>query len=182
MKRCFIYAAGTFYGLREPPRGGDLQIAADAGLLLCRAPWRHDRTLCSATSTRWTSVQGAGRLHPRAGREGRHRHHAGAPRGTSPRLRYLLSLRRDGRRAARPHARQPPVACLPPASRGAGLSLRPKFRLHSHRKRDAHARSARWTGASFRSSVWATAPSTSRSRGCNIRSRTGRSTAASRSA
>ena len=35
MKRCFIYAAGTFYGLREPPRGGDLQIAADAGLLLC---------------------------------------------------------------------------------------------------------------------------------------------------
>ena len=35
MKRCFIYAAGTFYGLREPPREGDLQIAADAGLLLC---------------------------------------------------------------------------------------------------------------------------------------------------
>lgn len=35
MKRCFIYAAGTFYGLREPPRKGDLQIAADAGLLLC---------------------------------------------------------------------------------------------------------------------------------------------------
>lgn len=31
MKRCFIYAAGTFYGLREPPRKGDLQIAADAG-------------------------------------------------------------------------------------------------------------------------------------------------------
>ena len=35
MKRCFIYAAGTFYGLREPPREGDLQIAADAGLHLC---------------------------------------------------------------------------------------------------------------------------------------------------
>ena len=35
MKRCFIYAAGPFYGLREPPRKGDLQIAADAGLLLC---------------------------------------------------------------------------------------------------------------------------------------------------
>ena len=57
MKRCFIYAAGTFYGLREPPRAGDLQIAADAGLLLCRAPRRHDRTLCSATSTRWTSAK-----------------------------------------------------------------------------------------------------------------------------
>ena len=35
MKRCFIYAAGTFYGLWEPPREGDLQIAADAGLHLC---------------------------------------------------------------------------------------------------------------------------------------------------
>ena len=35
MKRCFIYAAGTFYGLREPPREGELQIAADAGLHLC---------------------------------------------------------------------------------------------------------------------------------------------------
>ena len=27
MKRCFIYAAGSFYGLRERPRPGDLQIA-----------------------------------------------------------------------------------------------------------------------------------------------------------
>lgn len=36
MKRCFIYSAGTFYGLRERPRPGDFQIAADAGLLLCR--------------------------------------------------------------------------------------------------------------------------------------------------
>ena len=36
MKRCFIYSAGTFYGLRERPQPGDYQIAADAGLLLCR--------------------------------------------------------------------------------------------------------------------------------------------------
>ena len=36
MKRCFIYSAGTFYGLREQPQPGDLLIAADAGLLLCR--------------------------------------------------------------------------------------------------------------------------------------------------
>ena len=35
MKRCFVYAAGSFYGLRERPREGDLQIAADAGLHLC---------------------------------------------------------------------------------------------------------------------------------------------------
>ncbi len=36
MNRCFIYSAGTFYGLREQPRPGDFKIAADAGLLLCR--------------------------------------------------------------------------------------------------------------------------------------------------
>lgn len=36
MKRCFIYSAGTFYGLREQPQPGDYLIAADAGLLLCR--------------------------------------------------------------------------------------------------------------------------------------------------
>ena len=37
MKRCFIFAAGTFYGLRETPRAGDVTIAADAGLRNCRA-------------------------------------------------------------------------------------------------------------------------------------------------
>ena len=36
MKRCFVYAAGTFYGWQERPREGDVQIAADAGALLCR--------------------------------------------------------------------------------------------------------------------------------------------------
>lgn len=36
MNRCFIYAAGSFFGLREMPRPGDLEIAADAGLRLCR--------------------------------------------------------------------------------------------------------------------------------------------------
>ena len=36
MKRCFIFAAGTFYGLRERLAAGDLVIAADAGYLTCR--------------------------------------------------------------------------------------------------------------------------------------------------
>ncbi|WP_295583084.1 thiamine diphosphokinase [uncultured Oscillibacter sp.] len=36
MKRCFIFAAGTFYGLRERPVPGDLVIAADAGYRVCR--------------------------------------------------------------------------------------------------------------------------------------------------
>ena len=37
MDRCFIYSAGSFYGLRERPAEGDLRIAADAGLELCRS-------------------------------------------------------------------------------------------------------------------------------------------------
>ena len=37
MKRCFIFAAGTFYGLRERPGApGDLTIAADAGYRVCQ--------------------------------------------------------------------------------------------------------------------------------------------------
>nr|WP_325298489.1 thiamine diphosphokinase [uncultured Dysosmobacter sp.] len=36
MNRCFIFAAGTFYGLRERPAPGDFVIAADAGYQTCR--------------------------------------------------------------------------------------------------------------------------------------------------
>jgi len=35
MKRCFIFAAGTFFGLRERPVPGDFVIAADAGYRVC---------------------------------------------------------------------------------------------------------------------------------------------------
>lgn len=35
MRRCFIFAAGSFYGLRERPAPGDLVIAADAGYRIC---------------------------------------------------------------------------------------------------------------------------------------------------
>ncbi|MCI2057247.1 MAG: thiamine diphosphokinase [Oscillibacter sp.] len=36
MKRCFIFSAGTFYGMRERPASGDLVIAADAGYRTCQ--------------------------------------------------------------------------------------------------------------------------------------------------
>lgn len=36
MKRCFIFAAGDFYGLRETPTAGDYIIAADAGYRICQ--------------------------------------------------------------------------------------------------------------------------------------------------
>ena len=36
MKRSFIFAAGTFYGLRGRPAPGDFVIAADAGYRVCR--------------------------------------------------------------------------------------------------------------------------------------------------
>ena len=35
--RCFIFSAGSFYGLREKPEAGDLVIAADAGYRLCKS-------------------------------------------------------------------------------------------------------------------------------------------------
>lgn len=37
MKRCFVFSAGSFYGLRERPEAGDVVIAADAGYLVCRS-------------------------------------------------------------------------------------------------------------------------------------------------
>lgn len=36
MKRCFIFSAGTFFGLREVPRQEDVVIAADAGYRTCQ--------------------------------------------------------------------------------------------------------------------------------------------------
>jgi thiamine pyrophosphokinase len=36
MERCFLFSAGTFYGLRERPAPGDLVIAADAGYRTCQ--------------------------------------------------------------------------------------------------------------------------------------------------
>ena len=36
MRRCFIFAAGSYYGLRERPEPGDLVLAADAGYRICR--------------------------------------------------------------------------------------------------------------------------------------------------
>lgn len=37
MKRCFIFSAGTFYGMHELPAPGDLILAADAGYENCKA-------------------------------------------------------------------------------------------------------------------------------------------------
>ena len=36
MRRCFVFSAAEFDGLRESPRSGDFLIAADAGYLLCK--------------------------------------------------------------------------------------------------------------------------------------------------
>ena len=35
MKKCYIFSAGSYYGLKELPRAGDIIIAADAGLIYC---------------------------------------------------------------------------------------------------------------------------------------------------
>ena len=177
MKRCFIYAAGTFYGLREPPRGGDLQIAADAGLHLCeRLGVRPDVVLGDFDSM---DVRQAPADCIRVPVE-------------KDDTDTMLALREGLRRGC-------DTFYLYGATGGARLdhtlaNLQSLAFLLRHRARGylydqnfvytkmRRSRSrARWTGALSRSSVWATAPSTSRLRGCNIRSRTGRSTAASRS-
>ena len=36
MRRCFVFSAAGFDGLRESPRSGDFLVAADAGYLLCQ--------------------------------------------------------------------------------------------------------------------------------------------------
>lgn len=36
MKRCFIFAAGTYYGMYERPTFEDIIIAADAGYMICQ--------------------------------------------------------------------------------------------------------------------------------------------------
>lgn len=36
MKQCFIFCAGTYYGLRKKPEPNDLILAADAGYRICK--------------------------------------------------------------------------------------------------------------------------------------------------
>lgn len=180
MKRCFIYAAGTFYGLREPPRGGDLQIAADAGLLLCeRLGVRPDVVLGDFDSM---DVRQAPADCIRVPVE---------KDDTDTMLALREGLRRGcdtfylyGATAARGSTTRSPTSSRLPSFcvMGQGVISTTKISSTQPSKTRRLRSHARWNGASFRSSVWATAPSTSRSRGCNIRSRTGRSTAASRSA
>ena len=177
MKRCFIYAAGTFYGLREPPREGDLQIAADAGLHLCeRLGVRPDVVLGDFDSMDVrqapadcirvpvekddTDTMLALREGLRRGCDTFYLYGATGGARLDHTLANLQSLAFLLRHRARGYLK---------------LSSTPPSKMRRSRSR------ARWTGALSRSLAWATAPSTSRSRGCNIRSRTGRSTAASHS-
>ena len=59
MKRCFIFAAGTFYGLRKRPEAGDLVIAADAGYRVCQqrvlvgSDWYYMNTDGSMATSQW---------------------------------------------------------------------------------------------------------------------------------
>ena len=177
MKRCFIYAAGTFYGLRERPRAGELQIAADAGLLLCeRLGVKPDLVLgdfdsmdvCQAPADCIrVPVEKDDTDTMLALREG-------LRRGCDT---FYLYGATGGSTTRSPTSSRLPFSCV----MGQGVISTTKISSTPPSKMRRSRSRARWTGALSRSSVWATAPSTSRSRGCNIRSRTGRSTAASRS-
>lgn len=147
MKRCFIYAAAPFTACGSRRAGAIFRSPRTRGFCSVSA-LASDRTLCSATSTRWTSVK-----RRQTASACRSRRTTPTPCWRSARdfaaaaIPSISMARR--RRAARPHARQPPVACLPSASWGKGLSLRPKFRLHSHRKRDAYAHTRGGMGHRF---------------------------------
>ena len=118
MDRCFIFSAGTFYGLRQRPLPGDLVIAADAGYRICQAegivpdlllgdfdsmdapadfpalhrlPVEKDDTDTLA-ALRWGLAQGCTEFHIYGGTGGRRLDH------TLANLQSLLFLRRRGAR------------------------------------------------------------------------------------
>lgn len=179
MKRCFIYAAGTFYGLRERPRAGDLQIAADAGLLLCERLGVRPNVVLGDFDSMDVRQAPADCIRVPVEKD-----------DTDTMLALREGLRRGcdtfylyGATAARGSTTRSPTSSRLPFScvMGQGVISTTKISSTQPSKTKRSRSRARWTGALSRSSVWATAPSTSRSRGCNIRSRTGRSTAASHS-
>lgn len=119
MKNCFIFAAGSFYGLVHPPKAGDYVIAADAGYQIClreditpdlllgdfdsleivpdfpnllRAPVEKDDTDTMLAAKEGLS-QGCDTFHIYGGTGGRRLDH------TLANLQMLLFLRRQGARA-----------------------------------------------------------------------------------
>ena len=72
---CYIFGAGSFYGLDRCPRAGDFIIAADGGWLACRKTGITPDLLLGDFDS--LSTQPDFPNIPGAGGEGRHRHHAG---------------------------------------------------------------------------------------------------------
>ena len=64
MKRCFIFAAGTFFGLRErPDMPDDLVIAADAGYETCRTAGITPDVILGDFDSMDAPAQGPGVIH-----------------------------------------------------------------------------------------------------------------------
>ena len=77
MRRCFIFAAGTYYGLREKPEAGDLVLAADAGYQICRRE-NIVPICCWGDFDSMDQPADFDHVHPPdPGGKGRHGHHAG---------------------------------------------------------------------------------------------------------
>lgn len=122
MNRCFIFAAGTFYGLRERPAPGDFVIAADAGYQTClRVGVTPDLLLGDFDSMEIPADFSNIRRSPveKDDTDTMLAIKTGPCRG----LRGILPLRRHRRQAPGPYPGQPPVPAVPPPPGGPGLAV-----------------------------------------------------------
>lgn len=124
MKRCFIFAAGTFYGLRrKPEEPEDLVIAADAGYRTCRELGIVPDLLLGDFDS-MEQPEDFANIHRSPVEKDDTDTMLGGQDRAGAGLRRVLPLRRHWRTAAGPYSGQSPNAAVPAAAGRPGLSLR----------------------------------------------------------
>ena len=130
MKRCVVFAAGSYYGLRERPGDpGDFVIAADAGYRVCLEESIQPDLLVGDFDSMEPPADFA-RVRRLPVEKDDTDTLAALRAGAG--LHGFSHLRRHRRQAAGPHPGQPPVPPLPPPPGGPGLPVRQRFPLDGH--------------------------------------------------
>ena len=114
MATCYIFAAGSFYGLTEYPSDGDFVIAADAGLKHCTEAWVAPDLILGDFDSLGEAPEGGDVLHLPVEKDDTDTIYAmrvGLERGYTD-----FVVRRQPRR---PHDRKPSGAAVPLLARGA---------------------------------------------------------------